>query len=49
MQNFNENGQFNENEKSIVEQEKNEAQAIIDIYEEKNKKIEELENKGDNI
>ena len=45
MQNFNENGQFNENEKSIVEQEKNEAQAIIDIYEEKNKKIEELEQK----
>lgn len=45
MQNFNKNGQFNENEKSIVEQEKNEAQAIIDIYEEKNKKIEELEQK----
>lgn len=45
MQNFNKNGQFNESEKSTVEQEKNEAQAIIDIYEEKNKKIEELEQK----
>lgn len=45
MQHFNKNGQFNESEKSTVEQEKNEAQAIIDIYEEKNKKIEELEQK----
>lgn len=45
MQNFNKNGQLNESEKSTVEQEKNEAQAIIDIYEEKNKKIEELEQK----
>lgn len=44
MQNFAQNGQFTEDEKSTVEKERNEAQEIVKIYEDRNKRIEELQN-----